>query len=282
MSIASVAPAASSILPATGAALPRRLAALIIDILALTVLEAVVNGVFGVTRVTSGFAPAMTSGAFAVFTTQTVVDWPWLTLLLTGYFGALEGLFGATLGKALAGLRVTDLEGRRVSWRAALIRNLIRPLDMLPLAYLLGGTLVLASRTHQRLGDRLAGSVVVPRSVATSAPLDRSAVRRRSLGLATTIVILTAFCAWFDYFGRPPLVIESARNTGDFIFRQPVSNLELGSGRFAGGSVSYPISYRIASTDQTCSGEVRLRWIWAEGGWFPSDAVVTCSPRVYP
>ena len=281
MSLASAPPVTSSVVPATGPALPRRLGALIVDILALSILEAVVNGVFGVTHVTSGFTPAMTSGAVAVFTTQTVVDWPWLTLLLIAYFAVLEGWFGATLGKGLAGLRVTDLEGRRVSWRSALIRNLVRPLDVLPFAYLLGGTLVLASRNHQRLGDRLAGTVVAPRLAVTSAPLDRAGVRKRSIGLAAAVVILLAFFAWFDYFGRPTLVFESARNTGEFIFRQPVSTYQLGPGRFAGGSVTYPISYRIASTDQTCKGEVTLRWSWGQG-WLPCDAITNCTPRIYP
>ena len=281
MSLASAPPMAPSVVSATGTALPRRLGALLVDILALSILEAVVNGVFGVTHVTSGFTPAMTSGAFAVFTTQTVVDWPWLTLLLIAYFAVLEGLFGTTLGKALAGLRVTDLEGRRVNWRAALIRNLVRPLDVLPLAYLLGGSLVLASLNHQRLGDRLAGTVVVPRSAVTSGSLDPASVRRRSIGLAAAVLILLAFCAWFDYFGRPPLVIEGWRNTGDFIFRQPVSTYQLGSGRFAQNSVSYPISYRLASTDQLCTGEITLRWSWGQG-WLPDDAAINCTARLYP
>ena len=152
---------------------------------------------------------------------------------------------------------------------------------MLPFAYLLGGAIVLASRNHQRLGDRLAGTVVVPGSAVTSAPLDRAAVLKRSIGLAAGVVILLAFCAWFAYFGRPPLVIEGWRNTGDFIFRQPVSTYQLGSGRFAGGSVSYPISYRVASTDQTCKGEVTLRWSWGQG-WLPGDAIINCTPRIYP
>jgi hypothetical protein len=185
-------------------------------------------------------------------------------------------------GKALARLRVTDLEGGRANWRSALVRNLARPLDVLPFAYLLGGVLVLGSRNHQRLGDRLAGTVVVPRSAVTSAPIDRTTMRRRGIGLAAIVVILLAFCAWFDYFGRPPLVIESARNTGEFIFREPVSTYQLGPGRFAGDSVTYPISYRIASTDQTCRGEITLRWNWGLGGWVAGEAATSCTPRIYP
>src|SRR2546430_9361298 len=147
---------------ATGQALPRRLAALILDALVISLLDAIINGTFGVTRVTGGVVPSMASGGFTSFTTQTTVDWLWLTLLWVGYYAVLEGLFAATVGKRLAGVRVTDLEGRRIGWQAAILRNLGRLLDALPFLYLLGGILTLKSRQHQRLGDRFAGTLVLP------------------------------------------------------------------------------------------------------------------------
>src|SRR3989441_11220650 len=146
----------------TGRALPRRLLALIADTIVISLLDAIVNGTFGVTRVTSGIATTMGSGGFTSFTTQTTVDWPLLALLWVTYYAVLEGLFGATLGKRLAGLRVTDLEGRRITWQAAIVRNVARLLDVLPFTYLLGGILTLATKRHQRLGDLLAGTIVVP------------------------------------------------------------------------------------------------------------------------
>src|SRR3977135_3699725 len=149
---------------AAGRALPRRLVALIVDTLVISLLDAIVNGTFGVTRVTSGIATTMGSGGFTSFTTQTTVDWPWLALLWVTYYAVLEGLFGATVGKRLAGLRVPDLEGRRIGPQAAIVRNLARLLDVLPFAYLLGGVLTLITRRHQRLGDRLAGTAGVPGS----------------------------------------------------------------------------------------------------------------------
>lgn len=279
MSVVAAAPSAP-VGASTAVALPRRLAALLIDIVVLSVLEAIVNAVFGVTHVTSGFAPAMTSGAVAVFTTQTVVDWPWLTLLLIVYYAVLEGLFGATAGKAVTGLRVTNLDGRIVSWQAALIRNGIRPLDAFPLAYLLGGILVLASRQHQRLGDRVAGTLVVPRSAVTSEALGAATVRWRGIALTAAVMVLLAVCGWFYYFGRPPLVIEGLKNTGQF-FHPPVSSYRLGGGQFGNGSVTYPITYRYASTDQECEGSVTLRWNWP-AGWEPAEAQTSCTPRIYP
>ncbi len=93
----------------TGRALPRRLLALFADTVVISILDAIVNGTFGTTRVTSGIATTMGSGGFTSFTTQTTVDWPWLALLWVTYYAVLEGLFGATVGKSLAGLCVTDL-----------------------------------------------------------------------------------------------------------------------------------------------------------------------------
>lgn len=96
----------------TGRALPRRLLALIADTVVVSLLDAIANGTFGVTRVTSGIATTVGSGGYTSFTTQTTVDWLWLALVWVTYYAVLEGLFGATFGKRLAGLRVTD-------WRVA-------------------------------------------------------------------------------------------------------------------------------------------------------------------
>src|ERR1700680_271810 len=148
-----------SLASATGGALPRRFLALIADTVVISLLDAILNGTFGVERVTNGVATTMGSGGFTSFTTQTTVDWPWLALLWVTYYAVLEGLFGATVGKGLAGLRVTDLEGRRIGPQAAIVRNLPRLLDVLPFSYLLGGILTLATRRHQRLGGPPAGGV---------------------------------------------------------------------------------------------------------------------------
>jgi uncharacterized RDD family membrane protein YckC/predicted Ser/Thr protein kinase len=50
---------------------------------------------------------------------------PWGLLVGAAYFVLLHKLFGQTLGKLLLRLRVTDLEGRRLSWKAAAVRFLV-------------------------------------------------------------------------------------------------------------------------------------------------------------
>ena len=80
----------------------------------------------------------------------------WLT-----YYVVLEATTGKTIGKLLVGVRVVTVdEGRRIGWRAALIRNAIRLLDI-QIFYLITAIAVSSSRRRQRLGDRAAGTTVV-------------------------------------------------------------------------------------------------------------------------
>jgi hypothetical protein len=198
------------------------------------------------------------------------------------YYAVLEGLFGATVGKRLAGLRVTDLEGRRIGWQAAILRNVARLIDALPLLYLLGGILTLSSRQHQRLGDRFAGTLVVPASAIVGPPLASDVRRRRAIGLAVAAALLLALCAIFAYYGRPPLVIEGAKNTGMSFFGQGVGSYSLGSPRWGNGTVTYPITYQIAQTNQSCVGDITLTWKGFLGGWDFNGGQSTCSRRIYP
>src|SRR2546430_16097958 len=145
-----------SVASAAARALPRRLLALIADTVVISLLDAILNGTFGITRVTSGVSTVVGSGGYTSFTTQTTVDWPWLALLWVTYYAVLEGLFGASFGKRLAGLRVTVLEGHRIGWQAALVRDLARLLACLPAAFLLGGILTLVTPGHHRPGGLVA------------------------------------------------------------------------------------------------------------------------------
>jgi uncharacterized RDD family membrane protein YckC len=87
-----------------------------------------------------------------------------------GYPIAAEWFWrGQTLGKRLLGLRVIDAEGRRVTLPQIVVRNLLRPVDMLPAFYLLGGATAWWSKHAQRLGD-LAARTIVVRAEVTAEP----------------------------------------------------------------------------------------------------------------
>jgi uncharacterized RDD family membrane protein YckC len=85
---------------------------------------------------------------------------------------------GRTPGKQLNGLRVVRVEGHPVGFVTSAIRNLLRPIDFLPSAYLLGAVVILSTRKNQRLGDIAAGTVVVR---------ERFAAARRPSELAASL-----------------------------------------------------------------------------------------------
>lgn len=86
-----------------------------------------------------------------------------LVLILLGY-GVLFHRFahGKTPGKMLLGLQVVSSDGYPPSFLALLLRGLLWPIDVLPLFALpLGLVAIVFSPRRQRLGDLVAGTVVV-------------------------------------------------------------------------------------------------------------------------
>jgi len=96
-----------------------------------------------------------------------------VTFGFLGYFSLFEGLWnGQTPGKKASSLRVRMVDGSPVSFSAALYRNLLRPADMLPIAYLVGFVAMFTNEKSQRIGDLAAGTVVVhePRALPRFSP----------------------------------------------------------------------------------------------------------------
>jgi uncharacterized RDD family membrane protein YckC len=77
---------------------------------------------------------------------------------------------GQTPGKRMNGLRVVRVEGHPVTFLSSAIRNLLRVIDFLPSAYLLGAAVILATRKNQRIGDVVAGTLVVRAGRRDKAP----------------------------------------------------------------------------------------------------------------
>lgn len=80
-----------------------------------------------------------------------------------GYFVVLEGLWSRTIGKYLQGLVVRKLDGSAAGWKAAIIRSVLRIIEINPVFFggIPAGLILIASERKQRLGDMLAGTVVV-------------------------------------------------------------------------------------------------------------------------
>jgi uncharacterized RDD family membrane protein YckC len=68
---------------------------------------------------------------------------------------------GQTIGKKVVGLRVVNANGTPVTWIGSIVRNLLRTVDMLPFAYGFGVAALLADPHNRRLGDMVAGTLVV-------------------------------------------------------------------------------------------------------------------------
>ncbi len=123
-------------------------------------------------------APKWVQAAFIIF----------VFLILTSYFIFFEWLWnGQTPGKRWLKLRVIREDGRPITFWEAMVRNLLRNFDMMPAPfYSIGLISVFANSRDQRVGDFVAGTVVVREREAEvpsfdqvfAAPVSDSALRR--------------------------------------------------------------------------------------------------------
>jgi len=105
----------------------------------------------------SGHAWRYVVYAFGAF----LLDWT--------YFAGTEiAMRGRTPGKKMVGLRVVSSSGGTAAAGALVVRNLLRPVDLL-----VGALLMSVDPLSRRLGDRLAGTLVVHDRTAADEPLLR-------------------------------------------------------------------------------------------------------------
>jgi uncharacterized RDD family membrane protein YckC len=96
-------------------------------------------------------------------------------LFFWGYYIFFELVWnGQSPGKRLVGLRVVRRDGTPITLSEALIRNLVRIVDLMPTGYGVGLTVMFIDAKSRRLGDLAAGTLVVhdrgPLSLETLAP----------------------------------------------------------------------------------------------------------------
>jgi uncharacterized RDD family membrane protein YckC len=83
-------------------------------------------------------------------------------LFLWGYYIFFEILWnGQTPGKRWVGLRVIRMDGTPITATEAVIRNLVRIIDLLPSGYGVGVVTMFISVNSRRVGDLVAGTLVV-------------------------------------------------------------------------------------------------------------------------
>lgn len=84
------------------------------------------------------------------------------TFGIFAYFILMEAYCqGQTLGKRASGIRVLMSDGTPITPRAAMLRNLLRLGDFMPMLYMAGIISIMVNQRAQRLGDMFADTVVV-------------------------------------------------------------------------------------------------------------------------
>jgi uncharacterized RDD family membrane protein YckC len=92
-------------------------------------------------------------------------------LLQFGYFAFFETVWnGRTPGKRWTRLRVIRDSGRPIGAQDAILRNLMRIVDALPSLYAIGIITSLISPQNKRVGDYVAGTVVIHEKAARDGP----------------------------------------------------------------------------------------------------------------
>ncbi|SEU37064.1 RDD family protein [Stigmatella erecta] len=168
-------------------------------VIAYFVFSLLVSDVLGAFRSLSGLGQTLL--AVGVFATQ------WL------YWTAAEVLLGGqTPGKRLTGIRVVRSDGSPVGVYESAVRNLLRAVDFLPLFYATGCISMLFTPQHRRLGDLLAGTLLVREErfdldrYTAPAPGAPAAAPREAVALAPGEVDLI-----LDFLERTPWLEPEAR-----------------------------------------------------------------------
>lgn len=142
------------------------------------------------------FAIGMLGSRFGVGITSIGASTAWVGAILVlaqfaifwGYYVLCEGLAdGQTLGKWRLGLRVVRDGGYSIGFGASATRNVMRAIDMQPLfTYLVGISSVAMSKSGKRLGDMVAGTIVVQERLV-EAPHAR---RQRAAPVAAAPIVM--------------------------------------------------------------------------------------------
>jgi len=147
------------------APLGRRAAAVFVDYAVLSFILAPV-----IFYVAPDLPERLVRGETVPFAKMLVLELIRLGLMVT-YFSLAEGVTGRTLGKALLGLEVRSESGAPLTRGQALLRNLGRIVDEMPALYLFGMISILVGPHAQRIGDRVAHTLVVRRETPDSPAL---------------------------------------------------------------------------------------------------------------
>ncbi len=138
-----------------------RFLAALVDTLIIGVIQALVYGLL-FSIIISSQNDQLESWLIALFGLLAFV-------LLWGYYVFFELLWnGQSPGKRWVGLRVIRTDGTPIALTESLVRNLVRLIDFMPMAYGFGVVTMFLNSQARRLGDLAAGTLVVHDQVKLS------------------------------------------------------------------------------------------------------------------
>ena len=127
----------------------RRVVAAVLDVAIIVVM-----GVVAVLLIESfALEEGSSLGEFSLYAAMSVI---WFS-----YYFLLEGFAGQTIGKRALGIVVVKEDGSPCTFLSSFARNLLRVVDAMPGLYLVGLVSMVLSKRKQRIGDHVAGTVVV-------------------------------------------------------------------------------------------------------------------------
>ena len=135
-----------------------RFVAILIDY----VIIGIVSGILAVPFVVAAIAVAVTSRNVSALSLGSIATASLLVLVVWFlYFTLLEGHYGQTIGKMALNIKVVrEADSAPIDYGEAAIRTILRIIDGL-FDYLIGAIFIWTSEQKQRLGDRVAHTVVV-------------------------------------------------------------------------------------------------------------------------
>ena len=136
-----------------------RFVAILID----TIIIAIIGGILSAPFNALTIIPNSASGT-ATISLATAVGGLVSLAVFVLYFTLLEGHYGQTVGKMAVKIKVVrEVDSAPIDYSEAAVRTILRFLDLIPfiIPYLLGALLIWSSEEKQRLGDRVAHTVVL-------------------------------------------------------------------------------------------------------------------------
>jgi len=135
-----------------------RFVAILIDYLII----GVISGILAIPLLVAAIAVNVTNGNVSAVSLGPIIALSVVGLVVWFlYFTLLEGRYGQTVGKMALSIKVVrEADGAPIDYGEAAVRTVLRIIDGL-FDYLIGAIFIWTSDEKQRLGDRVAHTVVV-------------------------------------------------------------------------------------------------------------------------